>query len=280
MLGRHDVTMYLLAAKSLLSFVSKLAVVVHSDGSLTDKDCERVARHIAGVRFVGYQDAERRAQQALGEGSLLAEWRRKDAAYRRLVDVELWRRGEKVIILDSDVLTNREPSEITEWKEHATRPFLLGQSPTSGKTELPSDGAHVQMLFLHKIPEISRLTGYPAHFLQGTTAGCCGYTHEISLPTIESALRASLEVGLPMQQWGGDQCLIIYLLSAGGAERLPEDSYLNFEPRLKDAATRAKIVHFYGTHRFHGLVYPRLAAETVRRLRRDAGGPPPAATRE
>ncbi len=258
--------MYLLAIKSLLSFVPKMSVVVHSDGSLTEGDFSRIARHVSGVTFVRFEEAERRAGGALATRPLLAEWRLRDAAYRRLVDIELWRTAEKVIILDSDVLTNRDPVELDGWIDAGVKPFLLGQSPVSEQVAEVPGNAHVQMLFLQRVPDLSRTLGYPAVFLQGTTAGFCGYRHEISLDRIETALRGSLDLGLPMEQWGGDQCLIIYLLSAGGAERLPQEGYLNFEPTLSKRAGNAKMVHFYGTHRFHKLIYPRLASEAVRRL--------------
>ena len=61
MLGAKDVTMYILAIKSLLSFVDDLAVVVHSDGTLTEDHRGRVAKHIAGVQFVPHAEAEVRA---------------------------------------------------------------------------------------------------------------------------------------------------------------------------------------------------------------------------
>jgi hypothetical protein len=269
MLGRRDLTMYLLAVKSLMSFDPDLAVVVHSDGSLGERDFEHIAAHVTDARFVHFEEAEARAQNRLAS-ALLSEWRAKDAAYRRLIDVELWRDRDRVVILDSDVLTLHKPMDLIAWIAGGQRPFLLGQG--GGNRPGPTgSGAHVQALFQQHVPELSQLTGYPNRFLQGATAGFCGYKNEISLERIECALRASLSLGLPMQQWGGDQCLIIYLLSSAAAERLPEDRYLNFEPKLEGLVDAAVMVHFYGTHRFHGGNYPRLAANTVRRLQAPGG---------
>ncbi len=267
MLGTKDVTMYILAAKSLLSFADGLAIVVHSDGSLTDADQRRVARHIDGVRFVRYQEADARAAVALRDSPFLSGWREADAAYRRLIDVELWRQTARVIVLDSDVLTHGRPEEVIAWLRGGTRGFLLGQAPTPqpGPT-VPQPNEHVQASFLRRVDEISASLGLTNRFLQGTTAGFCGYFDEISLDRVESVLRTALGLGLPMRQWGGDQCLVIYLLSVGKADRLPDRQYINFEPSLAATAIAAKIIHFYGTHRFHGAVYPRLAAAAVRRL--------------
>jgi hypothetical protein len=267
MLGARDVTMYVLAIKSLLSYVSDLAVVVHSDGTLSEHDRRRVGRHIAGVRFVLPEQADAHAATSLRESPFLLEWRGNDAAYRRLVDVELWRGAAKVIVLDSDVLTNRSPDEVAGWVRSGNKPFLLGQPSGQPLVSPPDRSEHVQAQFLRKVPEISARLQKPSSFLQGATAGFCGYFNEISLTSIERGLQTALDLGLPMHQWGGDQCLVIYLLSIGGAERLPVDRYINFEPSIRASAEQAAMIHFYGTHRFHGLVYPRLAAACVRRLR-------------
>ena len=268
MLGAADVRMYLLAIKSLLSFVRELAVVVHSDGSLSDRDIDSIAAHVPGTRFIRHDEADRRAAASLRDSPFLALWRTTDAAYRRLIDIALWRQAEKILILDADVLTNKEPREVITWVRSGSQPFLLGQ-PSNGPV-LSADSRvpeHVQAQFVLHVPQISRHLGLPPRFVQGATAGFCGYFRELDLGRVESALRAAVDLALPMHQWGGDQCLVIYLLSTAGAERLPPDRYVNFEPAVEPASAEKCIIHFYGTHRFHRLVYPRLAADVVQRLR-------------
>lgn len=267
MLRTHDATMYILAIKSLLSYVPELSVVVHSDGSLTHAEVDRVKAHVSGVRFVLHGDADERAAETLRDSPFLLKWRSFDAAYRRLIDVELWRRTEKIIILDSDVLTYRKPQEVVDWIRSGDRPFLLGQPPTHQLAPEANGSEHVQALFRRRVGEVSERLGTEPLFIQGATAGFCGYSRELSLERVEAALKAAIEVGLPMSQWGGDQCLIIYLLSVHGGTLLSSDRYLNFEPSLRNLAEGASMIHFYGTHRFHGLVYPRLAAATIQRLR-------------
>jgi hypothetical protein len=267
MLGSRDVWMYLLASKSLVSWIPDVRVVVHSDGSLSEEHLTQIARHIPGVRFVRFDEADRRAAEALAGSPFLAKWRAVDAAYRRLLDVELWRTSERVVILDSDVLTNRKPTELIDWLKTGTRPFMLGQPPGEDHSAAPPrEGEHVQAQFLRRVPEISARLAAPPLFVQGGTAGFCGYFREISLERIEKALQTALDLGLPMDQWGGDQCLVIYLLSIGGGERLPSDRYFNFEPSVRGKAANASVIHFYGTHRFDGGVYPELGARVVQRL--------------
>jgi hypothetical protein len=222
--------------------------------------------HIHRARFISHSEADQRASEVLRDSPFLSKWRATDAAYRRLIDIELWRQAEKILILDADVLTNRAPNEVVDWIR--TVPFLLGQpSKRSGQAGDSAEPEHVQAQFLRHVPQLSRHLRLQELFVQGATAGFCGYFTELSLPRVEAALRASVDLALPMAQWGGDQCLIIYLLSTAGAYRLPPDRYVNFEPSVRAAASDMCIIHFYGTHRFHRLIYPRLAANVVRRLR-------------
>jgi len=269
MLGTRDVTMYLLAVKSLLSHVD-VTVVIHSDGSLSSADVARISRHVRGVTFVDHEAANERAQSQLQARPLLAKWRNVDISYRRMIDIELWRRAERIVILDSDVLVNNRPSELIDWIRGGVTPFVLGQPPSKVEhlesAASPSD--HIQTSFLRKVPELSTRLGLPQRFLQGATAGFCGYTTELSLERIERLLTAALDLGLRMDQWGGEQCIVIYLLSTANAERLPAESYVNFDPSVAGRAYEANIIHFYGTHRFYRLLYPRLAARAVRSMKR------------
>lgn len=265
MLGQADVAMYLLAAKSFVSYVPNVSVIVYSDGTLTQEHIDTLQRHIVGMRVVGHDEADQRAAVELPAGGLLANWRKRDAAYRRLIDIELWRRGERAIVLDSDVLTNRTPDEVARWIEGGAAPFLLGQP--FEYTSAPSAGSHVQGHFFQKVPQLSAALGVDNAFLLGGTAGFCGYRNEISLAHVERALDAALTLGLPMHHWGGDQCLIIYLLSVAGGRLLPPDKYLNFDPYRPRDADGACVVHFYGTHRYAKGVYRRLGAAAVERLR-------------
>src|SRR5436305_5219217 len=50
MLGARDRMLYLPAVKSFLRFYPKVAVVVHSDGSLGAGDGDLLRRHVPGVR--------------------------------------------------------------------------------------------------------------------------------------------------------------------------------------------------------------------------------------
>jgi hypothetical protein len=268
MLGHRDVDLYLVAIKSLLRWSQRLAVVVHSDGSLDRTTLDHLRRHIPGARIVEPPEADSRAREMLKDRPALLRWRAHDAAYRRLIDVELARRTPRRIVLDADVIVLREPAEALRWAESGTLPFLLGQPPHDEGQELskPAESAHVQAHFRYAVPRLAAATGLAPRFLQGTTAGFHGCTDQLQLNRVEDLLRACESLGLRMTQWGGDQCCIIYLLSAADGQRLDPTRCFNFEPSLASAAADAEVIHFYGTYRFHGGVYTGLARSVISQL--------------
>jgi hypothetical protein len=247
----------------MLRFSGAFAVTVHDDGTLDQGVHALLSRHIPGCRIVTAAEADERADRLLGKGSFLHRWRTQDASYRRVIDSEIWSTSPKRIIMDSDVLVLQPPDEVLQWVSDGEAPFLTGQPPARGTAAPPG---HVQTVFKEKLKDLSAALGLPARFLDGTTGAFYGCTTQLSLPSIERLIRCSLDLGIPMQQWGGEQCFIIYLLSAAGAARLDPDLYFNFFPHCVDKLSTARFVHFFGTYRFYENHYPRLASEIACQL--------------
>ncbi len=243
-------------------------MVIHSDGSLDPGWVSILRHHIPGCTVVSPEEAESRAAQALGRDSYLFQCRKMDINYRRLIDTELWSGRKKKIIMDADILVLRHPEEVINWVRHGDAPVLMGQPPRSPHQSIldGGDGNHVQTIFKKNLPKISEAMGLPHVFLDGTTGGFYGSSGQITLQSIEFLIKISSELGIPLQRWGSDQCLIIYLLSAAGAHRLDQELYRNFLP--EDAATldRRVLLHFFGTHRFYKQIYTNLAAGVVAQL--------------
>jgi hypothetical protein len=265
MLCARDLSMYLPAVKSLLRFARSLAVVVHSDGSLREQHLEMLRRHLPGMCVVLPTEADARARQALGADSYLLRWRGHDASWRRVIDTELWCNTPRRIIMDADVIVPRRPDEILAWVEGGTDCFLFGQPPEVDPMTLPSSGPKlVQTVYREKLPGLAKRLGLPAGFPQGATSGFygCGRA-ELSLGRIEEALRAAEAEGIPVAEWGSEQCTVIYLLAAAGARRLSPRHYLNYDPSCLPLVDAAHALHFYGTYRYHRHLYTRLAAGVV-----------------
>jgi hypothetical protein len=275
MLSHSDLLMYLLAIKSFLRFRPLARVVVHSDGSLTRGDEAVLHAHVPNIRIVSSPEADTRAQQELNP--FLLDWRRRDASWRRVIDTELWCETPRRMIIDADILTIRQPSAVLEWMAGAGggRPLLFGApaGPPSGPIAAGVGRRHMQTIFREQLATVAALANRPAEFFQGATSGYYGCERELSLSAIETVLRAGLEAGVPMHEWGGEQCLVVYLLSTAQPIRLDPRQYVNFAPEVKERLPEVAVAHFFGTFRYHGGIYPRLAAAVVRDLlRRDPKG--------
>jgi hypothetical protein len=270
MAGTGDLPLYLVAIKSFLHFYPHVAVVVHSDGSLDASAQSALKHHVPGIRIVSIKEADDRAANLLGKDSFLFRSRRgtleQQISWRRLIDTELWESPKRKILMDSDVITIRRPDEMIDWIEGQGGPFLFGQPRDATQPAPPPDMRLVQNIFKSKIEELSRGMGMPSHFLDGTTSGCYGSSGEMSLPTIEKIIKVCVEVGIPIEQWGCEQCAVIYLLSNSGGERLNPQRYINFDPSCEPRLGEVATVHFYGTHRFYKNLYTNLARRVARVL--------------
>ncbi len=263
MLSRRDMPMYLPAIKSFLRYCPAVAVFVHSDGSLDEQSARLVQHHVPGIRVLMTNETDERARQVLGADSYLFRQRSHDASWRRLVDTELWCTTPKRLIIDSDVIVLKRPDEVLAWIDSGTGALLFGQPPD----QPPAAGdRHVQTIFREKLAQVAKRVGLPERFPQGTTAGFYGCERELPLDRVEHVLRGCEAEGLPMKQWGADQCVVIYLLEASGAARLSPRHYINYDPSCDSLVPEAHVIHFYGTHRYHRHLYTRLVAKVAAEL--------------
>jgi hypothetical protein len=265
MLSARDVAMYLPAIKSFLRFCPSAAVVAHSDGSLDEQAVDLLRHHVPGARVLLATETNERARQALGADSYLFRWRSHDASWRRLIDTELWCISPKRLILDSDVIVLRRPEEVIAWIERGKGALLFGQPPADSAVR-SSDPKLVQTTFREKLAQVAKRVGLPERFPQGATAGFYGCERELPLDRVEHVLRGCEAEGLPMHQWGADQCVVIYLLEASGATRLSPRHYLNYDPCCDALVDGARAVHFYGTYRYRRHLYTRLVAKVAAEL--------------
>src|SRR5262249_49806595 len=67
MLSSRDMPLYLVAVKSFLRFYPKVAVLVHSDGSLEEGHIQLLKQHVPGIRVIRPAEADQRAREKLGD---------------------------------------------------------------------------------------------------------------------------------------------------------------------------------------------------------------------
>lgn len=269
MLGQADLLMYLVAIKSFLRFRPVARVAAHSDGSLRPEHEALLRKHVPGIRVISTTEANERAKKELNP--FLAEWRARDASWRRLIDTELWCETHRRMIIDSDILTIRRPDAVLEWiaDKDGTRPLMFGATDSLPAGPIPEGTGRrpIQNVFRERLAQFAKEANGPAEFYQGGTSGYYGCRREISLAEIERLIRAGLAAGVPMAEWGGEQCLVVYRLSTSDPIRLNVRKYFNFAPEAMDRLNEVAVAHFYGTFRFCRGVYSRLAAEVVHDLK-------------
>jgi hypothetical protein len=107
--------MYITAIKSLLRFVSELAVVVHDDGSLTLDDIGTIKRHIIGIKVIRRPEADESLSRLLELYPRTAAYRASVINSLELTDHALLAGRDKLIITNSDTLFLRRPEEIMRW---------------------------------------------------------------------------------------------------------------------------------------------------------------------
>lgn len=114
----HDhVFMYITAIKSLLRFVSDVAVVVHDDGTFTAEDVSTIERHIVGIKVIRRREADEIVGKLLTPYPRTASYRAAVINSLELTDHALLAGREKVIITNSDTLFLRRPEEVIRWIE-------------------------------------------------------------------------------------------------------------------------------------------------------------------
>lgn len=284
MLGERDLIAYIIAIKSLLRYLRKVrvGVVIHSDGTLSDTAINRLQRHIPGILVVDPIVADERCRRECGSESFVFRQRSVYLSWKRLIDTQLWRRTEKIVNVDADILCLNRPTELIKWIEGGTNPILIGQTNGQSTPEkltgqawhtsngtCPNKLLNVQTRFLDELPEISAAMKLPLRFLDGACAGLHGHMQELNLQNVEKLIKKCQHLGLTMREWGSEQCTVVYLLSAHGANRLDPQYYFNFFPDCLNRVSEAAIIHFVGLSRYHRWLYPKLAARVLNELSRE-----------
>ncbi len=125
---RRDLFMAILAVKSLLRFTDRLAVVFHGDRSLDEASTQVLREQIPGCRVVLLDEADKEAanhpeifslRQALPDRFRLASGyeNQRRAWALKVFDFHLFSQCDRVIVLDSDTLFLRRPTEIIDFIE-------------------------------------------------------------------------------------------------------------------------------------------------------------------
>ena len=254
-LHHPDLTLYMLAAKSLARFLRPRGFLVVDDG-LSDGDRQKLLAHFDAIRFIPRREID------TGRCPRGGTWERLLALSAQNID-------SYVIQLDADTLTLQEPVEVLACVE-AKRSFTLG-TPSGTRLvglDQASRFAH-EHRNAHVQNEAERALGnYPGREGRKYVRGCSGFTGfaqgQLPRAAIEefSDNMHALLGGERWQRWGTEQVTSNYM-----AANAPDALVLPFERypfwHRSTAIEKAAFVHFYGPSRFQDGEYIRQARGLV-----------------
>lgn len=90
-------------------------VVIHDDGRLPPDASPAFVKMFSGVRGVTASEADRTVLDALKDHPACREYRLAHPLARKIFDIPILTRGDRFIILDSDILFFRKPEAILRW---------------------------------------------------------------------------------------------------------------------------------------------------------------------
>jgi len=121
---------YLWSIKSFI-WASKLSptIIIHDDGTLTKIDIKFLKSHLRGVKIITKKEANKQIDPQLKRYPACLKYRSKEPFAKKIIDVLLVAKTKKVMILDSDVLFFKKPTEIIRWAKDNKARNLFNWDP-------------------------------------------------------------------------------------------------------------------------------------------------------
>lgn len=111
----HHLYMYMTAVKSFLRYFKDIAIVVHDDGSLSDRDKALLREHIKGIKIIDKRVADKKMEKILAYFPNSRRYRARIVNSMELFDNILLAEKDQIICMNSDILFSKEPSELIAW---------------------------------------------------------------------------------------------------------------------------------------------------------------------
>lgn len=261
-LCHRDVSMYLLAVKSLARFVRPKKVCVLDDTTLTDHDRALLRRHIESLDIVPITAVENTACP-------------KGSCWERLLFIADLVASDFVVQLDSDTLTFKNPKDVLMCLEGNISFTLAGddgeeivsaqEMSARMKPHARTGTEHVQVVSEANLDRVP--SDKPLRYVRGCAAFAGFGKKSFSRKTVEhlSASMANTIGRVKWNEWGSEQvmsCLVV--ANIPGARVLPFSEYCYHRPELEMEGRT--FIHFMGTYRFRLGRYSQLAKRVIREL--------------
>ena len=263
-----DLIMFMLAAKSFARFLPVGRFVIVDDG-LTDRDRRHLEAHFDRISFV--PTAEVRARQKVVPSG---------GTWERFMTIAGLNAENFVIQLDADTLTIAKPDEVLDAVDKGVS-FALGThtgreivaASETARNAASFKSTHVQAR-AESVMDKADTFAAPKY-----VRGCSGFAGfaagTLNADRIErfSARMSELLGADKWSEWGSEQITSNYFVAnAPDARVLPVEAYPFWSPDCD--ARQARLIHFFGTYRFHAGAYARFGRRVIRELSQSAGRSP------
>ena len=262
--SHRDITMYLLAIKSLYQFLDGGRIIVLDDGSLTSYDLALMRRHLPFLRLLHIRDVPR------GDTPIGGTW-------ERLLTIADLVREFYVIQVDSDSLTLREIPEVLNYVTDNCSFTLLGKGSFPAIESMPEacnraklspqrsmEPQAISERSLEQFPNSAEL-----NYVRGCSAFAGFARGSFNRDDVEHFSR-NMEVvcGSPKwHEWGSEQVtsnLIVANSSKAGV--LPFPKYASYHALPGIDYGQFSFIHFMGGHRFENDCYSTFSRHVISRL--------------
>lgn len=239
---RRDVTMAVCTAKvANLAFERALPWVFHDDGSLTNEEEHAFQTNLPGCKVVRRSEGDRVARERLSDYPEILKYRDHQVMALKLVDVKLWRKGDRLAYIDSDILFFQRPD------------FMLGAlADGHDKNYFNKDIADA---FVRPADEIAREVGVRP--VDSLNAGLWVlHADAIDLDTIESWLKHPA-FSQHLYDYTLDQTFISMLAnsSRNGVEYLPSTYDVAFRKDVTASVNKHYVGAIRHNYELEGLRY-------------------------
>lgn len=135
LLCNRDFEMSICALRSFVFYCGRsFEFVIHEDGTLTRRQKEYLLKNFPRSEIIDYDRSSNLAKETFGENSEIYKIRLKGVMMLKLIDIKLFSKKKKAIVLDSDILFFQKPSAVLDAATRFDVPNLFNKDVTTSLT--------------------------------------------------------------------------------------------------------------------------------------------------
>jgi hypothetical protein len=248
----RDLNIYLLAIKSFLRFYNDVAVIVHDDGSLNNKDILMLKKHIKNIKIITKKEADEKVNLFLKNKPNCKYFRNICPIAKQLFDYTVLSKNKKIISLDSDIIFLKKPDEVIKWIKNKTNLIIYNYENTKS-----------QILSKYKIKESGDING----------GFVCYYKDMMNYDIIERVIKKIIKEkemsNFKLSSFSQNLFSICIYYSKYESTLLDKEKYLVIIPfNRKNINNKNIMVHFPGYIRFYDFTYLKLGKKVIKKLKK------------